>query len=104
MGQILNPEKVCQECPRPQLVRTDWLNLNGMWVYSIRNADGIKPDNPDGKILIPFSIESSLFGVMKTFIDTEILWYEKEFELKKEWENKHILLHFGSVDWKCKVN
>ena len=102
-GKNLNPEKVWQEYPRPQLVRNEWLNLNGMWSYSIRNAEGIKPEKHDGKILVPFSIESSLSGVMKTFTDTDILWYEKEFELKKEWENKHILLHFGAVDWKCEV-
>ena len=74
-GENLNPEKVWQEYPRPQLIRKDWLNLNGMWSYSIRNAEGIKPEKHDGKILVPFSIESSLSGVMKTFTDTEILCF-----------------------------
>ena len=102
-GKELDPKKVWQEYPRPQLERDNWVNLNGMWSYSIRDDDGLKPEKPDGEILVPFPIESSLSGVMKEFTDRDILWYEREFELKKEWGNKNILLHFGAVDWKCEL-
>ena len=102
-GKNLNPEKVWQEYPRPQLQRKEWLNLNGPWNYSIRNNDYLKPEQPDGKILVPFSLESSLSGVMETFTENQFLWYEKEIEIPQNWENKQILLHFGAVDWKCEL-
>ena len=102
-GKNLNSKKVWQEYPRPQLERKDWLNLNGLWSYSIRYTDDLKPEKHDGKILVPFSVESSLSGVMKPLSENQILWYEKEFEIPKDWKNKTILLHFGAVDWKCEL-
>ena len=100
-GKKLDPKTVWQEYPRPQLERNDWLNLNGIWSYSIRDSEGLKPEKHDGKILIPFSIESSLSGVMGSFTEKQFLWYEREFEIPDKWKNKTILLHFGAVDWKC---
>ena len=99
----LNPEKVWTEYPRPQLQRKEWMNLNGLWLYSIRNydTDYLKPEYHDGKILVPFSLESSLSGVMGTLLENQCLWYEKVFKIPKSWEGKNILLHFGAVDWKC---
>ena len=35
-GEKLNPKEVWKEYPRPQLQRKEWLNLNGLWNYSIR--------------------------------------------------------------------
>ena len=102
-GKNLNSKKVWQEYPRPQLERKDWINLNGPWSYSIRNPDDLKPQKHDGKILVPFSLESSLSGVMKPLTENQILWYEKEFEIPKKWKNNTILLHFGAVDWKCEL-
>ena len=72
-GKELDPKKVWQEYPRPQLERDNWANLNGMWSYSIRNAEGIKPEKHDGKILVPFPIESSLSGLMKNFTEKDKL-------------------------------
>ena len=63
-GLNLDPEKVWEEYPRPQLERKDWMNLNGVWKYSIRNPDELDPEEHDGHILVPFPIESSLSGVM----------------------------------------
>ncbi len=99
----LNPEKVWTEYPRPQLQRKEWMNLNGLWLYSIRNydTDYLNPKFHDGKILVPFSLESSLSGVMGTLLEKQSLWYEKVFEIPKSWKDKNILLHFGAVDWKC---
>ena len=100
-AEKIDPKKVWPEYPRPQLERKDWLNLNGPWCYSIREPDFLKPEKHDGQILVPFSLESSLSGVMKAIDDKKVLWYEKEFELPEEWKDKTILLHFGAVDWKC---
>ena len=99
----LDQNKIWQEYPRPQLERKDWMNLNGPWKYSIRTGDDLSPNPHDGYILVPFPVESSLSGVMKTFTKDDILWYEKDIEITKEWEGKHILLNFGAVDWKCEL-
>ena len=61
----IDPENVLKEYPRPLLVRKDWKNLNGLWDYSITGKGMSKPKSFDGKILVPFSIESSLSGVQK---------------------------------------
>lgn len=31
----MTPEKVWQEYPRPQMVRENWQNLNGLWRYAV---------------------------------------------------------------------
>src|SRR5262245_54056503 len=61
----VSPEKVHPEYPRPQMVREQWTNLNGLWDYAVRPATEGKPDKWDGQILVPFPIESALSGVMK---------------------------------------
>ena len=98
----VTPENVWQEYPRPQMVRDNWLNLNGLWGYAILSK-GQWVDKYDGKILVPFCIESSLSGVQKYVGKDNELWYQREFEVPSKWNGKRILLHFGAVDWKCDV-
>ena len=102
-GKNLDPKNVWQEYPRPQLERKQWLNLNGIWSYSITDINSQKPDNFDGEILVPFSIESSLSGVMKSLNEKQILWYYKEFEVPDNWKDKNIIIHFNAVDWICEL-
>src|SRR5439155_15365126 len=61
----VRPDNVLPEYPRPQMVRKEWANLNGLWQYAVRPKASTKPDQWDGQILVPFPIESALSGVMK---------------------------------------
>jgi hypothetical protein len=99
----VSPTNAWPEYPRPQLVRQDWINLNGLWDYAI-TADSV--DNPPtytGKILVPFPVESALSGVMTHFNEHSRLWYHRTFSLPKSWGGQRVRLHFGAVDWHCEV-
>lgn len=91
------------EYPRPQLVRENWLNLNGKFDYAILPAAQKWAENFDGEILVPFAVESLLSGVEKPLSPSDRLWYRKRFSVPTAMLGKNILLHFGAVDWQCEV-
>jgi len=99
----VSPDNVHLEYPRPQMVRKNWLNLNGLWEYAIQPKDEPQPKNFDGQILIPFPAESALSGVMKPVGEENRLWYRRTFEIPGKWADQRILLHFGAVDWDATV-
>ncbi|MDR1809313.1 MAG: beta-galactosidase [Prevotella sp.] len=100
----VTPDNVWQNYPRPQLKRADWINLNGLWKYAVTNISVTeKPADFKDEILVPFAIESALSGVARTFTPDNKLWYYREFMLNPAWKGKQIMLHFGAVDYECKV-
>ena len=101
-AEQVSPENVLPEYPRPQMVRAEWQNLNGLWNYAIRPA-GVRPDGYDGSILVPFAVESSLSGVGRRLGADNELWYERTFAVPAKWNGGRVLLHFGAVDWKTDV-
>lgn len=102
-GEKLDPKNVLAEYPRPIMERQNWKNLNGLWNYAITDTGKRQPANFDGKILVPFAVESSLSGVMKSVGASKNLWYNTTFTLPNNWKGKDILLNFGAVDWKTEV-
>ena len=92
------------EYPRPQLVRTEWLNLNGEWDFTVDNACNgrelqyFKKDSFDQKITVPFCPESVLSGIGDVDFKN-CVWYRKNIEIPTEWSGKRIILHFGAVDY-----
>ena len=73
----VTPTNAHSEYPRPQLFRSDWLNLNGLWDYAITVGISNPPASFQGKILVPFPIDSALSGVMQRLDETNGLWYRR---------------------------
>jgi len=91
------------EYPRPQMTRPDWVNLNGEWEYAITAKDAPAPETLDSKILVPYAIESALSGVQKPLLPSQRLWYRRTFHRPETKSGARVLLHFGAVDYECKV-
>ena len=71
------------EYPRPQMTRSRWQSLNGVWTY--KNASSNNPKNPPTgdlghAVLVPSCLESSLSGI-----------YFSAFKLPS------VLMHFSQV-------
>jgi len=59
-AQQVDPNNPLPEYPRPQMQRTNWLNLNGVWQWQAGSAaDPIPTNFLAGSILVPFCMESS---------------------------------------------
>jgi beta-galactosidase/beta-glucuronidase len=103
-AEKLDPASPLPDYPRPQLVRkNNWKNLNGLWDYAITSkAEATAPKSYQGKILVPFPVESSLSGVGKSIDKDNLLWYKTSFTIPSNIKN-NVLLHFGAVDWKTDV-
>jgi beta-galactosidase/beta-glucuronidase len=99
----VSPVNPWPEYPRPQLVRDQWQNLNGLWDYAILPKGSAAAYKFDGKILVPFAVESSLSGVQKAVGGQNELWYHRTFTIPSSWKNKKVLLNFGAVDWKADI-
>jgi hypothetical protein len=100
----VGPTNAHPEYPRPQLVRPDWLNLNGLWKYAITPSSVAGVTNFDGNILVPFPVESALSGVMRSLDEKNTLWYHRQFKIPDSWRGKRVRLHFGAVDWQARVS
>ncbi|MBQ7191873.1 MAG: galactose-1-epimerase [Paludibacteraceae bacterium] len=113
-GHITTPwaEQVKADCPLPeyprmQMQRSEWQNLNGLWQYAVTEKGTAVSWNGDslsqGRILVPFAIESALSGVGRTITEKEELWYRRTFTVPRTWRGRQVLLHFGAVDWQAAV-
>ena len=98
----VDPLKPWLNYPRPDMVRNEWMDLNGLWNYAI-TARGVKPEKWDGSILVPYPVESALSGVKKKVTEKENLWYKRTFTIPNVWKKKHLLLNFEACDWETRV-
>jgi len=98
----VDPRMPLPEYPRPQLARSRWLNLNGLWEFAVAAEGDVVPTGKSlpERILVPFAVESSLSGLMR---HEERMWYRRTFSLPPDWQGQRVLLHFGAVDWQTTV-
>lgn len=102
-AQNIDPAQPFPEYPRPQMQRTHWQNLNGLWEYAITAKHAPQPGEYQGTILVPFAIESALSGVKRPLKPKERLWYSRTFSMDRDWKKQRALIHFGAVDWEATV-
>ena len=90
------------EYPRPQMTRPDWVNLNGWWDYAILPKSAPAPKTLDGKILVPYPVESLLSGVQKPLLPDQLFGIGGHLRIQPR-QGQRVLLHFGAVDYQCHV-
>jgi beta-galactosidase/beta-glucuronidase len=103
MKNIIRPEY-----PRPQMVRDQWVNLNGTWEFEMDHGrSGRARDLPSAEklgqsIIVPFCPESELSGIRYTDFMSAV-WYRRSFDVPMNWQGSRILIHFGAVDYDTEV-
>ena len=101
-AQQVNPTNVLPDYPRPQLVRSNWMNLNGVWQFQSGATNDPVPSghNLAGVILVPFPMESALSGVMQYSIFS---WYRQTFTVPPDWSGQRIILHCDAINWQSQI-
>jgi hypothetical protein len=91
------------EYPRPQWVRSEWKNLNGLWEFDHAQPRQAPPFGRtlSKRILVPFAVESGLSGLAEKASE---VWYRRTVVLD-DWirQQQRVRLHFGAVDWEARV-
>ena len=103
-GEKVTDDNCWREYPRPQMVRSNWTCLNGSWDYaitSVTNTPG-RPTKWDGRIRVPFAIESALSGVERLLEPDQFLWYTRKITCDPK-PGRRLLLHFDGVDFLASV-
>jgi beta-galactosidase/beta-glucuronidase len=101
---VSDSQPILPEYPRPQIVREKWMNLNGLWDFAVEARSDVAPVKYEGKIRVPFPIESVLSKVNRRVDEKSKLWYRRTFEVPADWQGQRVLLHFGAVDWETTVS
>jgi Alpha-L-arabinofuranosidase B (ABFB) domain/Glycosyl hydrolases family 2, sugar binding domain/Glycosyl hydrolases family 2 len=98
----VSPTNALPDYPRPQLVRSEWLNLNGVWEFGrAANLDSppVGQTLPEG-VLVPYPIESALSGIQR---HEDTMYYRRMFTVPSTWDGRRVKLNFGAVTWETRV-
>jgi hypothetical protein len=98
----VSPTNALPDYPRPQLVRSEWQNLNGVWEFSGAsniNTPPVGQTLPEG-VLVPYPIESGLSGIQR---HEDYMFYRRTFTTPSTWDGRRVRLNFGAVTWETRV-
>ena len=103
-GEKVTSDNAWRVYPRPQMVRPNWTCLNGDWDYAITSVTSTpgRPEKWDGKIRVPYPLESTLSGVGRFLEADEFLWYTRSITVHPK-KGFRTLLHFDGVDFRAQV-
>ena len=102
-GREVTPENAHPQYPRPTMRRQEWQNLNGLWEYQILPTESREKRAPQGRVLVPFPIESALSGVARPLEPAESLRIWRSISIPPTWSGKRVLLHIDACDWHTRV-
>ena len=102
---LIDPANPLPEYPRPQMVRSNWQNLNGIWQFqpASSNTDPVPTGQTlSSSILVPYPMESAISGVMQY---NAYSWYRRTFTVPTTaaWSGQHVILHLDAVNWQSEV-
>ncbi|KAI1153453.1 family 2 glycosyl hydrolase [Nemania diffusa] len=88
------------EYPRPQLQRSSWQSLNGIWQWGEGTSKAGSLHGTD--VLVPSCIESALSGIMR---NVQTSWFAREFKVSRDLKSKKnkILINFEAVDYQSTI-
>jgi hypothetical protein len=101
----VGPGNALPEYPRPQLTRSRWQNLNGVWEFAKAEVNQAPPVGQalGERVLVPYPIESALSGIQR---HEDRMWYRRTFTVPAGWKVKNgnrLHLHFGAIDYDARV-
>lgn len=97
-----------KDYPRPQFIRTDWVNLNGEWSFGFDDENmgerlgWPKKFGGDRQITVPFTYETKASGIGDEEHHSNV-WYHRTLDIPAEKAGRRIILHFQAVDYIAKV-
>lgn len=98
-----------KDYPRPQFVRDNWQNLNGVWDFGFDDENVGEKEcwfekfQGDRTIQVPFTYETKLSGIQDETMH-KIVWYRKKIQVDGlRLQGKCLLLHFEGSDFFTKV-
>lgn len=102
---MIGPAGSLHGYPRPQMERSGWQSLNGIWDFTF-DAEG-RWNRPDavawnGVIRVPFAPETTASGAENTGF-YRACWYRRTFSRPELAAGEQVILHFGAVDYAASV-
>lgn len=98
-----------KDYPRPQFVRRDWINLNGIWDFDFDDDNKgevkswYKGFHTDKEICVPFTYETKKSNIHDEGVH-HYVWYGRRFQaVKEKLSGNKLFLHFEGSDFLTKV-
>ncbi len=91
--------------PRPQLQRSQWQNLNGVWDFALDVSEQLTLPSQvtfDSTIVVPFAPETARSGIGDQGF-RKACWYRRRVHIEPLREDERLILHFGAVDYEAVV-